>query len=74
MRILVLWCAIVALSWAVSGCTGFIALGPERWRIIEIEGEGFETFCWDGVEALGVDVGAIGWGEHSCEDIAPEVD
>ncbi len=67
------WCVIVALAWCVSGCSTSLSLGPERWRVFHWEGEGFETFCWEGMGIPVADstlgIRAVGWGQHSCADI-----
>ena len=75
------WCCVIALAWVVSGCSTRIALGPEDWRVFEWEGEGFETFCWEGAGIPMADstfgIRAVGWGQHSCVDILegePEFD
>ncbi len=45
-----------------------IALGPERFRVIEVlyEGEGASTFCWGGAGWNEIGIRPIGWGPDEC--------
>ncbi len=60
----------LALAAALCGCTLSmgVALGPEKFRILEIEysGEGAGTFCWEGVGMNDMGIRPIGWGPDEC--------
>ncbi len=63
----------LALLFAVAlcGCTLSmgVALGPEHFRIVEVEysGEGAGTFCWEGVGYNEIGIRPLGWGPDECE-------
>ncbi len=65
MKLLALLAVISLCGCSISA--GF-SLGPERWRVMEIEysGEGGETFCWEGVGYNDIGVFPVGWGTHEC--------
>lgn len=59
----------LVLAIGLSGCASAIRLGPPRWQLIELTLNGADTFCWNDARIMGMDLGAIGWGSHSCTEV-----
>ncbi len=63
-----LGCAVLMVG--LSGCSlkAGVAIGPERYRIIEVlyEGEGMGTFCWLGAGWQDIGIREVGWGPDEC--------
>lgn len=66
------------LTVALCGCSlsmGF-ALGPDHFRVIELEysGEGAGTFCWEGLGMNDIGIRPLGWGPDECIRQFPNAD